>query len=186
MRYTDDDMLMLSGIQHFVFCPRQWTFIHIEQVWNDNALTAEGKILHKNVDCPDYRQLNNGVITIRSMHISSFSLGLYGICDAIELIPTPCSDNTISHSHYPGRYIPYPVEYKRGHAKSDECDIIQLVAQVMCLEEMYNISIEEAALFYWEIRRREKVLITNELREHVQYYADEMHHMYTSGLLPTV
>lgn len=54
--YTEDEMLMLSGIQHFMFCPRQWALIHIEQQWAENKLTTEGQILHKNVDNPFYRQ----------------------------------------------------------------------------------------------------------------------------------
>ena len=58
MYYDDDQMLMLSGIQHYMFCPRQWALIHIEQQWNDNRLTAEGELLHKNVDNPAYRQKN--------------------------------------------------------------------------------------------------------------------------------
>ena len=55
MYYNDDDMLMLSGIQHYMYCPRQWALIHMEQEWDDNRLTAEGALLHKNVDNPAYR-----------------------------------------------------------------------------------------------------------------------------------
>lgn len=70
MPYTEDDMLMLSGIQHIVFCPRQWALIHIEQQWDENKLTAEGMLIHKNVDNPSYRQLNNGVATLHSVHVA--------------------------------------------------------------------------------------------------------------------
>ena len=69
--YTEDEMLMLSGIQHFMFCPRQWALIHIEQQWAENKLTTEGQILHENVDNPFYRQKNGDVITLRSLHIAS-------------------------------------------------------------------------------------------------------------------
>ena len=88
MYYDDDQMLMLSGIQHYMFCPRQWALIHIEQQWNNNRLTAEGELLHKNVDDPTYRQKNGDTITLRAVHIASHTLGLYGICDAIELLPS--------------------------------------------------------------------------------------------------
>ena len=81
--YDDDHMLMLSGIQHYMYCPRQWALIHIEQQWGENRLTAEGQLLHENVDNPAYRQKNGDVITLRSVHIASYSLGLYGISDAI-------------------------------------------------------------------------------------------------------
>ncbi len=80
----DDDLLMLSGIQHFMYCPRQWALIHIEQQWADNALTTEGQLLHQRVDDPLARQLNNGVLTLRRMPLISRRLGLSGLSDAVE------------------------------------------------------------------------------------------------------
>lgn len=68
--YKEDDMLMLSGIQHFLFCPRQWALIHIDQQWNENRLTTEGHLLHSNVDNPSYRQKNGDTITLRSVSIA--------------------------------------------------------------------------------------------------------------------
>ena len=101
--YNEDDMLMLSGIQHFRFCPRQWALIHIEQQWGDNRLTIEGQILHKHVDDPFYRQKCGDQITLRAVNIASRELGLYGISDAIELFPSSSLENTILHPNYPGR-----------------------------------------------------------------------------------
>ena len=108
--YTEDEMLMLSGIQHFMFCPRQWALIHMEQQWEDNRLTTEGNILHSNVDNPFYRQKNGDVITLRSLHIASNKLGLYGITDAVELIPSDTANDAITHNCYKGYWKPYPVE----------------------------------------------------------------------------
>lgn len=182
--YQEDDMLMLSGIQHFVFCPRQWALIHMDQQWADNVLTAEGFILHKKVDDPSQRQHNNDRITLRSVRISSKELGLYGITDAVELIPTDDISNSITHPKHKGRFIPLPVEYKHGRHKPDESDTMQLVCQVMCLEEMHNIKIPKASLFYWEVRRREDVEITETLRDVARTYAKEMHRVYDSQILP--
>lgn len=145
--YEDDDMLMLSGIQHFRFCPRQWALIHIEQQWYDNRLTIEGQIMHKHVDDPFYRQKCGDFITLRAVNIASRELGLYGIADAIELIPASTSENTITHPKYPGRWNPIVVEYKHGKPKRNEVDDVQLAAQVMCLEEMYDIHIEYGIFF---------------------------------------
>lgn len=100
--FKEDEMLMLSGIQHYMFCPRQWALIHIEQQWEDNKLTVEGQLLHKNVDNPFYRQKNGDVITLRSVHIASKELGLYGITDAIELKPTDNLQNAITYNRYKG------------------------------------------------------------------------------------
>lgn len=182
--YTDYEMLMLSGIQHYMFCPRQWALIHIEQQWAENRLTAEGNILHENVDNPFYRQKNGDVITLRSVPVASKTLGLYGITDAVELMPADSSADAITHPKYPGLWKPYPVEYKRGHSKPDERDEVQLAAQVMCLEEMYGINITYAALYYNEVRHRETVCISDALRQTTCQCAMQMHAIFKSGAMP--
>lgn len=115
--YSEDEMLMLSGIQHFMFCPRQWALIHIEQQWQENRLTMEGNILHEIVNDPTYRQKNGDTITLRSMHIASKELGLYGITDAVELHAINDARNSIKHDCYPGLWKPYPIEYKKASPK---------------------------------------------------------------------
>jgi len=184
MRYDEDQMLMLSGIQHYMYCPRQWALIHVEQQWDENRLTAEGQLLHKNVDNPSYRQKNGEVITLRAVHIASYTLGLYGVTDAIELLPSDGPEDAITHPRYPGFWKPYPVEYKRGHHKPDERDEVQLAAQVICLEEMYGIRIPEAALFYHETRHREVVIVDHNLRRLTRELSESMHKAFESGVTP--
>ena len=178
-------MLMLSGIQHFVFCPRQWALIHVEQQWADNRLTTEGNILHENVDNPFYRQKNGDTITLRSVHVASKELGLYGITDAVELVPADSPHDAITHHRYKGFWYPYPVEYKRGKHKPDERDEVQLAAQVMCLEEMYGIHISYGAIYYNEVKHREIISVSDLLRLHTRQFAEQMHVMFKSGAVPT-
>ena len=182
--YDDEQMLMLSGIQHFVYCPRQWALIHIEQIWDENRFTAEGQILHKQADDPLYRQKNGECVTLRSVSIASKELGLYGFSDVVELRPSDCTTDCIQHPSYPGYWKPYPIEYKRGHSKPDERDEVQLAAQVICLEEMHDIKIDHAYLFYWEVRRREDIAINENLRQLTKQYADEMHRIFETGIVP--
>ncbi|AVM51782.1 CRISPR-associated exonuclease, Cas4 family [Bacteroides zoogleoformans] len=182
--YTDDEMLMLSGIQHYRFCPRQWALIHIEQQWEDNRLTTEGHILHRHVDDPFYRQKCGDYICLRSVSVGSHKLGLYGVTDVVELHPADDEHNSILHPNYPGRWTPYPVEYKHGKPKKNQIDEVQLTAQAICLEEAYNIRIREGALFYAETKRREKVIFTQQLRDIVKQCADEMHAIYETTNLP--
>lgn len=184
MPYAEDDMLMLSGIQHFAFCPRQWALIHIEQQWEENLLTTEGRILHKHVDNPEYKQKLGDNICLRSVSIASKSLGLYGVADIIELHPTIDSKNSISHPAYPGLWQPYPVEYKHGKPKNNDIDLVQLTAQAMCIEEQYNICIKEGAIYYGSIRRRVVVEFTDELRSDVENYAEAMHNVYNNCVVP--
>ena len=181
--YDDEDMLMLSGIQHYMFCPRQWGLIHMEQLWDDNRLTVEGSLFHKRVDNPFYREKNGDTITLRRVALASKRLGLYGYSDAIEL-HTADTDNSITNDRYPGRWIPYPVEYKHGRHKKNPCDEVQLAAQVMCLEEMYDISLDSAALFYWETEQREEIVINEDLRQLVVTISQAMHEMMQKRTLP--
>ena len=182
--YREDEMLMLSGIQHFKFCPRQWALIHIEQQWNDNRLTIEGQILHKHVDDPFYRQKCGDLITLRAVNVASRELGLYGILDAIELHPSLSFENSIQHPKYPGWWNPVVVEYKHGKPKKDEIDEVQLAAQIMCLEEIYAIHISYGIFFYGELRHRVVVNINDRLRDIVKQCARDMHEIFGKTTVP--
>ena len=176
MEYAEDDYLMISGIQHFKFCRRQWALIHVEQQWEDNAHTVVGELMHKKVHDPYLTEKRKEVIIARAMPVSSRELGISGECDAVEF--HKCEDGIKLHGHR-GLYSVYPIEYKKGKPKLTEEDKLQLTAQVLCLEEMFSTQIPEGAIFYGETRRREPVEITKELREEVRDVFREMHGYYS-------
>lgn len=180
-RYTDDELLSLSGIQHFCFCKRQWALIHVEQQWQDNLRTQEGHFVHERVDDPFFNESRGDVVISRAYPLVSYTLGLTGIADVIEYTR---SDSGIPVPGFEGRWLMKPVEYKRGKPKIDERDEVQLCAQVMCLEEMFGVTIDEADLFYNETRRRQHLKITGELRSLVSMLADEMHTVFRNGITP--
>ncbi len=166
------DVLPLSALQHFLFCPRQCALIHIESVWTENRFTAEGRILHHRVDSGG--KDNRGEIAAdRSVPVRSEILGLYGVADVVEMRPGPDGSN-----------IPYPVEYKRGSPKIEDWDRVQLCAQAMCLEEMLKVEISDGAIFYGQPRRREKVVFDVKLRKLVESECIRMHSMIKSGQTP--
>jgi CRISPR-associated exonuclease Cas4 len=181
--YQSDELLPLSGIQHFVFCRRQWALIHVERQWQDNALTAEGKILHKRADDPFFTETRKGVITARSVPIASYRLGLSGVCDVVEFTESP---QGVKLPGREGLYLPAPVEYKRGREKRDPCDEAQLCAQAICLEEMLSVVIPFGYLYYGETRHRVQVELTAELRELVNNMSEEMHAYFQRGYTPRV
>lgn len=181
--YTSDDLLPLSGIQHFLFCRRQWALIHVERQWKENVFTAEGRLLHSRTDDPYFSESRGGVIISRAVPIASYSLGLNGVCDVVEFLQ---SDSGASLPGRSGFYQPSPVEYKRGHEKHDPCDEAQLCAQAMCLEEMLSVAIPTGYLYYGETRHRIQVELTPELRILVQKVAVEMHGYYERGYTPQV
>ncbi len=166
--YDDEDLLQLSALQHFLFCPRQCALIHVEQLWAENVYTAEGELLHKRAHSgkaegrPEKR-------TEFGMPIRSLELGLSGKTDAVEYRP----DGSV-----------VVVEYKRGRPKKGSADEVQLCAQALCLEEMRGTSITEGALFYGKVKRRRQVLFTEELRTLTRTTAEQLHEFIRAGKTP--
>lgn len=147
-----DTPLAISALQHFAYCPRQFALIHLEQAWSDNHFTAQGNVLHERVDSQE-AETRGAKRSERSVVVRSESLGLHGKLDLLEVFSEGGGDK---------RYV--PVEYKRGKRKVMDWDRIQLCAQAQCLEEMRGVQIAEGALWYWQERLREVVLIDDQLR----------------------
>lgn len=181
--YDEEDFLMLSGIQHFAYCRRQWALIHIEQQWAENGRTAEGQIFHSTAHDASKTEKRGDKITTRGLRIKSRRLGITGICDVVEFHR---SDQGVSMFHFEGLWLPYPVEYKTGEPKEHDADLLQLCAQAMCLEEMLLCTIEKGSLFYGKTRRRFDVDFTSELRNQVSQYTEEMHYYFQRGYTPKV
>jgi len=178
-----DDLLALSGIQHFLFCRRQWALIHIEKQWVDNYLTVEGNQLHENVNDPFFTESRAGTISSRSIPVRSNKLGIIGVCDLVEFSPSP---NGFSLPGREGHFQAVPVEYKRGIPKEGNFDEAQLCAQAICLEEMLATTIENGYLYYARQRRRTPVTFTDELRQTVIKATAEMHQHYRRNYTPKV
>lgn len=171
---------MISAIQHYVFCPRQWQLIHMEMEWQDNDLTALGQILHLRVDDPDLPQQRGETVTLRSVPLVSHRLGLYGVSDIVELTPTE-GETYFRHPRYPGRWQAAPVEYKRGRPKRHNADKLQLCAEALSLEEMYGITIPIGYLYYGETKHRLEVPLTETMRSELVETVREMHHLTEVG-----
>lgn len=181
--YKEEDYLLLSGIQHFAFCRRQWALIHIEQQWQENLRTIEGEILHEKAHDVGIKEKRGDLIISRGMNIFSHSLGLSGTCDVVELHKSATGVKIFGME---GTYKPIPVEYKRGKPKEDDSDALQLCAQAMCLEEMLLCEIPEAYLFYGETKRRQKLALDAGLRDKVKAMCEEMHQLYDRRYTPKV
>lgn len=183
MEYAEDDYLMISGIQHFRFCKRQWALIHIEQQWAENEHTVIGELMHKKAHDPYLTEKRRDTIIARALPVASREMGVTGECDVVEF--HRCEDGIRLHGHR-GNFSVYPIEYKKGKPKITEEDKLQLAAQAMCLEEMFSTQIPKGALFYGETKRREIVEITEELRSEVRETFQEMHQYYERRYTPKV
>jgi CRISPR-associated exonuclease Cas4 len=168
----EDDLIMISALQHLVFCPRQCALIHIEQIWQESGRTAEGRIMHERVH--DESRESRGDIRIDyGVSLRSLRLGLIGKADVVEF-----------HRQPDGSWLPFPVEYKRGKPKADDCDKVQLCAQAICLEEMLSVSIPAGALFYGQTRHRLDVVLDEALRRKTEETARRAHALIAAGRTP--
>lgn len=183
MEFREEEFLQLSGIQHFLFCRRQWALIHIEHQWKENVRTVEGELLHEKVHDPEFHEKRKNILKIGALRIHSRNLGISGECDLVEFYK---DENGVSIQLQEGLWTPYPVEYKRGHSKINDADRAQLCAQSMCMEEMFCCNIQKGALYYSETRHREEVEFTEALREVVKNAVSEMHNLYVKGYTPKV
>lgn len=180
----EENYLMLSGIQHFQFCRRQWALIHIEQQWEENVRTVEGQFLHRNADQPFTREKRGNKLVVRAMPVKSRELKITGICDVVEFILDP--QKGVNISGLEGKYTPYPVEYKHGKPKVDDSDVLQLTAQAICLEEMLLCQIDRGYIFYNEIKHRISVNLTDDYKIKVRSMISEMHDYYRRQYTPKV
>ena len=180
---AEDEYLLMSGLQHFVFCRRQWALIHLEQQWSENLRTAEGRLEHARCHDTTQTERRGSLLITRGMRVVSHRLRMTGACDVVEFRADP---EGIPLQNTEGRWQPTPVEYKHGREKETDADRVQLCAQAMALEEMLVCEIPEGVLFYEETRRRERVALTPELRQATLALAEEMNRYFARGYTPKV
>lgn len=179
--YSDDDLLMLSGIQHFNFCPRQWGLIHLADEWQENVLTIGGDVMHERAHDDTLHERRGDTIIVRGLTVRSSAMGVIGQCDVVEF-------HRSEHGHplagEDGLWSEFPVEYKHGHSKAIDADRLQLTAQAMCLEETFGSEIPYGFLYYGETRSRERVEFLKEIRQEVERDFAEMHSLYQKRWVP--
>ena len=182
--YSEDDLLSISALAHLEFCPRRCALIHVEGEWTENAVTAEGRVLHARVhDGPN--ETVAGVRIARGLRLRCLELGLYGVADMVEFHPTESSE--AGGVVLPGRegfWRPYPVEYKRGKKKTEMSYFVQLCAQSLCLEEMLSAHILAGALYHGKSHQRQEVIFDESLRERTRKRVAELHEMIASSRIP--
>ena len=171
--FTEDELIPISVLQHYSFCPRQVALIHLEQLWEENLYTAQGNLLHDRVDVVHHESRRN-IRTEYGMAIRSLRYGLIGKADVVEFeFGTDKSYKSI-----------IPVEFKRGKQKIKDHDRIQLYAQALCLEEMFQVNIPEGQFYYLQEHRRSTVIFTNELKISTKQIISDSMALLSSGKTP--
>lgn len=181
--YKEGEYITIGEISHYIYCPRQWALMYLEQKWKENVWTLEGHIMHNRVHNPFLKEKRGSTFLSRAMPVISKELGVVGECDAVEFVADPTG---IYIPAYKETYNIFPVEYKRGHPKEDTGDVWQLTAQALCLEEMLFTSIPIGYIYYGEIRRRITVEITDEKKNHIKKVVEEIRNYTAKGHTPSV
>jgi CRISPR-associated exonuclease Cas4 len=168
----DLEPLPLSALNHLMYCERRCALIHIEGVFEENAFTLQGSLLHETADTPGY-STQSGVRVVRALPLYSRRLGLAGKADIVEFSRGPG-----------GRQTPCPVDYKRGARRRWQNDDVQLCAQALCLEEMLGAESPRGAIFHAASKRRREVEFTPQLREATLQATLKLHELVRKARIP--
>lgn len=166
-KWAESEIVWISALEHWSYCPRQCALIHVEQTFSENLYTLRGRDVHEQVDEASSR-LEEGVHVERALPLWSTRLGLLGKADVVEF-----------HNR-----IPYPVEYKSGKRRRWGHERLQLCAQAICLEEMFSVDVTCGAIFYHGSRGRMEVQFTPESREEVEEATFAVRKMLSARVLP--
>lgn len=165
----EEQIVLISALEHFSYCPRQCALIHVERIFDENVFTLRGRHAHERADAAG-SSLENGVRIERALPLWSDRWGLLGKGDVVEFHPD-------------GRVV--PVEYKNGPRRERQHDDIQLCAQALCLEEMLGVSVEQGAVYSLQTHRRREVDFGDDLRDETLEVIAGVRAMQTStGPLP--
>jgi CRISPR-associated exonuclease Cas4 len=164
---TPEPLVLLSALEHHLYCPRQCALIHVDGLWAENRATIAGQRVHRRVDTAGGRR-ERGRQVLRALPLYSERYGLSGRSDGIELT----DDGLLA-----------PVEHKAGIRHGRTADV-QLCAQALCLEEMFDRQVLIGWVWYAGTRRRERVEIDASLRSFTVSVIEEIRANLVAGRLP--
>ena len=171
--FSEDDLVLISGLQHLLYCERQFALAYVEHVWEENRFTAEGKVLHERVDA-EHHESRRLFRQEYGMAVRSLEYGIVGKCDLVELYLEPGGKTAEA----------IPVEFKRGRDKEDDCDRVQLYAQALCLTEMLGAPAVHGDVYYLGAHRRTHVEFSAQLHEATLRAIARAREMLESGETP--
>lgn len=163
----DSELVVISALSQWGYCPRRCALIHVEQTFEDNIYTLRGELEHQRVH-EIGGEVRDGVRVERGLPLWSKRLGLTGRADVVEF-----------HGD-----TPYPVEYKHGRKRWHPEADLQLCAQAICLEEMLGQAVPKGAIFHQGSRRRTEVNFDGKLRQRVEEAVAAVRTLLASPALP--
>jgi len=166
--FAEEDLIMISAIEHWSYCQRQCALIHVEQIYDENVFTLRGTRAHERQDTTTW-EMSGSTRIERALPLWCDRLGLNGRADSVEFR----ADSSI-----------FPVETKHGSRREKRHDDLQLCAQAACLEEMFGRPVLSGAVYYHSTRRRREVTFTPELHREMEWVVEQIRRVRLTGEMP--
>lgn len=179
-RLDEWDPIPISRLSHAGYCLRRAALLTNEQLWLESPDTAKGRAEHRRVHTGRIERRGDEV-KLYETSVFSNTLHISGKCDCVE---ASAAEDGCTVPGIPFPVSLYPVEYKHGKSRTEEEYEIQLCAQAMCLEEMFQTEIPEGAIFYITSHRRVPVILTRELRDSVRSTIEQVDALRKSFTVP--
>ncbi|HBB32369.1 MAG TPA: CRISPR-associated protein Cas4, partial [Cyanobacteria bacterium UBA8803] len=164
---TEEILVPIAALNNYDYCPRCCWYIYVAGEWSDNEFTVAGTRQHQRVDTGEFYS-ETGLKQWRAMPLHAQHLGLIGKADLVEEME--------------GRV--YPVEYKVGPSAKWRNDRLQLCAQALALEEMLDVQIDRAFMYYAASHQRIAVELNEELRQETENAIAAVRMMLITGDCP--
>lgn len=153
----EDNLVNVSDINQFLYCPRRFYYITYFDTIEMNYFLKDGQIKHWN-------QSRRGG-WIREFYLKSERLGLHGKIDILETKDIRDSGCVLT-----------PIERKRGSSYYEN-DEIQLAAYCMLLEDYLEEPVRMGYLYLFGTNERYAITITDWHRERVLEVTDAIRSM---------
>ncbi len=176
----------IRAIQHYMYCPRRFGLLELNDDWQENAFVVSGNIIHERVHSGEHSFSSKTVRAESSVQLYNDELDIFGVADCVEFREdkkAPYSEQLC------GNYKVTLVEYKPTRPKNGEIsepDAIQVFAQKLCADKIYGCDCE-GVLYYADVRRRVQLPF---VEEYEKYYSTltrllrEMREVLDSGVIP--
>lgn len=79
---SERELLPLSWLAQYGYCPRRCALLALDQVWNENEFTAEGRAQHQRVHTARVER-RGAQIFLYEQPVFSRTLGVSGLCDCV-------------------------------------------------------------------------------------------------------
>lgn len=176
----------IRSIQHFLYCPRRYALLEINQDWAENAFVVKANLMHERVHEGDHAFTNKNKTVLSSVAVYHDGLDLYGVTDCMEF---EADRKGCFVPMLGGNYRVKIVEYKPRMPEDggySEADAIQVFAQKVCADEIWQCR-SEAYLYYADVRRRVRLPFEEEYEaywDRLTSLLDQMRRCKGEGRIP--